>query len=104
MYSVEKPELKWTQKLIDNIEYAKTTFQEKSVKYLRVNEPQSSFSLGYSKQTLQYANMINADLISMMAVPAKEHLYFADGDKEQILTNKTKIPVLSTSSASCTNS
>ncbi len=100
LYSVEKSELKWTQNLIDNIEFAKTTFENNSVKYLRVNEPQSSFSLGYSRQTLQYANMINADLIAMMSVPAKEHLYFADGDKEQILTNKAKIPILSTNNAS----
>lgn len=97
IYSVEKPGLAWTQKLTDNIRLCETTFEKKSVKYVRVNETQTSFSLGYSKQTLEYAARIKADLIAMMSVPAKEHFYFADGDKEQLLTNKYLIPVITIS-------
>jgi nucleotide-binding universal stress UspA family protein len=97
LYSVEKPEIKWTDQLISNITLAESAFKDSNTRYVRVNEAQSSFSLGYSKQTLNYAAQINADLIAMMAVPAKEHFYFADGDKEQIITNKMLIPVMSTS-------
>lgn len=98
LYSVEKPELKWTQQLTANISLAETAFEKAGVKYIRVNEPQAGFSLGYSRQTLRYAEAIHADLIALMSVPAKEHFYFADGDKEQLITNKGLIPVISTSS------
>jgi hypothetical protein len=32
-----------------------------------------------------------------MAIPTPEHYYFADSDKEMLLTNEFGIPVLSTS-------
>lgn len=97
LYAVEKPEIKWTDQLILNITNAEAAFKKAAVKYIRVTEKQSSFSLGYSKQTLSYAGTNKTDLIALMAVPAKEHFYFADGDKEQIITNKLLIPVFSTS-------
>jgi len=97
LYSIEKPEMKWTGQLIDNIKLAEATLEKESVKYIRVNEKLFSFSIGYSKQTLQYAKTIDAGLIAIMSSPAKEHIYFADGDKEQLITNKFLIPVISTS-------
>lgn len=97
IYSVEKPELKWSDRLIANINLAESELKKAAVQYTRVNEPQSQFSLGYSKQTLEFASRIQADLIALMSVPAKEHFYFADGDKEQIITNRFNIPVISTS-------
>ncbi len=97
LYSVEKPEIKWTDRLIANINLAQTEFEKAEVKYTRVNELQSKFALGYSRQTLEFASRVRADLIALMSVPAKEHFYFADGDKEQIITNKINIPVISTS-------
>lgn len=97
LYSVEKSEMKWTSRLTENIELAESELKKAGVQYQRVNEKQVSFSIGYSRQTLEYAARINADLIALMSVPAKEHFYFADGDKEQIITNKLNIPVISTS-------
>lgn len=97
LYAVEKPEIEWTEQLKSNIAKAETAFKNAGVNYKKVTERQSSFSLGYSRQTLSYATTNSSDLIAMMAVPAKEHFYFADGDKEQIITNKSLIPVISTS-------
>jgi len=97
LYSIEKPEMNWTQQLIDNIKLAETTFKKEGVTYIRINEKFYSYSIGYSKQTLQYAQNIDAGLIAIMSSPAKEHIYFADGDKEQLITNKYRIPVLSAS-------
>ncbi len=97
LYSIEKPDMKWTRQLIDNIKLAETTFEKESVKCIRVNEKLYSYSIGYAKQTLQYAKNIDAGLIAIMSSPAKEHIYFADGDKEQLITNKFFIPVISTS-------
>lgn len=97
LYSIEKPNMAWTQQLLKNINLAETTFEKERVNFIRVNEKFNSYAIGYSKQTLQYAQNIDAGLIAIMSSPAKEHIYFADGDKEQLITNKYRIPVLSAS-------
>lgn len=98
LYSIQKPELIWSQKLLENITIAKQIFDDSGVRYLRVNEPQMAFSLGYSKQTLHYANTAaHADVIAMMSIPAPGHFYFSDEDKENLITNISLIPVISIS-------
>ena len=61
-----------------------------------MKEEQSSFSVGYSKQILDYAKRLNMSLVAFMANPTQEHYYFADSDKVVMLTNDALIPVLST--------
>ena len=97
LYTIEKPGQEWPEKLKSNIEKAKEIFDDHKIRYIRVNEQASTYSVGYSKQTLKYAEGISADMISLMSMPTKEYHYFADGDKEQLLTNKAGIPVLCTS-------
>jgi nucleotide-binding universal stress UspA family protein len=93
LYTIEKPELEWSKELIANIEKAKHAFETHKIKFQRVSEKQTTFSVGYSKQILQYAHRISADVIALMSVPTDEHYYIADSDKESILTNAMKIPV-----------
>lgn len=97
LFSIEKPGIKWSPGLTGNIDLAISEFKKSSVKYLRINEPESAYAIGFSRQTIEYARRVEADLIALMSVPSKEHFYFADGDKEQIITNKYNIPVISTS-------
>ena len=94
---MEKPGAEWTDKLKANIELAKQKFEENKISYTRVNEDQSTFSVGYSKQILQFAKTVHADMIALMSIPTKEHYYFADIDKESLLTNDASIPILCTS-------
>ena len=94
IYTIEKPGQEWPEQLKSNIEMAKEMFDAKRIKYIRVNEQASTYSIGYSKQTLQYAERIGADLISLMSMPTREYHYFADSDKEQLLTNEAGIPIL----------
>jgi hypothetical protein len=97
LYTIEKPGQEWPEKLKSNIEKAKDTFDAHNIKYFRVNEHATTYSVGYSKQTLKYAEREGADLICLMSMPTKEFHYFADTDKEQLLTNEAGIPVLCTS-------
>ncbi|MEA3477811.1 MAG: hypothetical protein U9R60_06500 [Bacteroidota bacterium] len=46
---------------------------------------------------LQYTDNVGADLISLMSMPTKDYHYFADSDKERLLTNEAGIPILCTS-------
>ncbi|MCF8379415.1 MAG: universal stress protein [Bacteroidales bacterium] len=97
LYTVQKPGNEWTIKFRENIKLAKESFEKAGVNYIRVTEDQQSFSVGYSKQIMAYAKTNGIDLISMMTIPTRENYYFADSDKEHILTNDAKIPVLCSS-------
>jgi hypothetical protein len=97
VYTVEKPGFTWSDTLKQNIEKAISEFKAKAIKYHRVNEPQTAYSPGFAKQILQYAEKINAGMIAVMSVPTSEYYYIADSDKERLLTNDHKIPVLAVS-------
>lgn len=97
LYSIEKPGVEWPEKLKENLAMAMEIFDAEKVDYVRVNEEQSGFSTGYSKQILDYAKRMGADLISIISVQSKEFFNIADADKEQLLTNSLNIPILCTS-------
>lgn len=97
LYTVQKEGQDWSDELKRNIDLAKSEFEKNQVRYQRVNQSQTTYSLGYSKQILKYAVEVNADLIAVMSVPTPEHYYFADADKEMLLTNEAAIPILCTS-------
>ena len=99
LYSISKPGFEQTEKLRDNISLAEARFSEKGIRYKRVSEDQSVFSVGFAKQTLLYAGKTGTDLITVMVNPTRENYYFADSDKESILTNDMGIPVLCASNA-----
>lgn len=94
IYSIERPGFEWPEMLIKNIEKTRAIFDENGIKYLRVNEKQTVLSVGFAIQTLQYAKKINADMIAIMSVSSEEYHYFAQQDKENLLTNESGIPVL----------
>lgn len=78
---------------------AEERFAEKGISYKRIDEDQNVFSVGFAKQTLNYASAQRANLISIMVNPTQENAYFADSDKEAILMNEHCIPILCTSDA-----
>ena len=99
LYSISKAGFEQTDKLKENIKLAEQCFSEKGINYKRVAEDQNVFSVGFAKQTLKYSSEIRADLITIMVSPTRENYYFADSDKEAILTNENCIPVLCASNA-----
>jgi nucleotide-binding universal stress UspA family protein len=96
LYTAEKPGQEWSPELKANIELARTEFEKAGVRYKRVNEKQTTFSLGFAKQILKYSTQAKADLIAVMSIPTPENYYFADSDKELLLVNEPGIPILCT--------
>ena len=96
LYTTEKPGQEWSDALKSNIELARREFESQGIRYKRVTEKQTTFSMGYAKEILKYAKSVNADLISVMSIPTPEHYYFADSDKEMLLVNEAGIPILCT--------
>lgn len=94
IYAVERPGEEPSIKTLSNIEKAKSTFTNAGVAFREVKEDPTVYSVGYAKQTIEHAKSSNADLIAIMSVSSKEHYYFAQADKERILTNESRIPVM----------
>jgi nucleotide-binding universal stress UspA family protein len=94
IYSIERPGFKSPDQLKKNLQRTTDLFDEKGVRYVRINEKQTVLSVGFAIQTIQYAQKSGADLIAIMSITSEEYHYFAQQDKENLLTNKDGIPVL----------
>jgi hypothetical protein len=94
IYSIDRPGFGLPEQLVKNLELTKTLFEENGIRYKRINEKQTVLSIGFANQTLQYAQKAGADMIAMMSVSSEEYHYFAQQDKENLLTNESGIPVL----------
>jgi hypothetical protein len=96
IYSIERPGFDWPDTLKRNLEKTKALFHKNGIAYTRVNEKQTVLSIGFAQQTLQYAQKVSADMIAVMSVSSEEYHYFAQQDKENLLTNEGGVPVLCT--------
>jgi nucleotide-binding universal stress UspA family protein len=94
IYSIERPGFEWPEQLKKNLDTTRSIFEENGIRHIRVNEKQTVLSVGFARQTLQYAEKNGADMIAMMANSSEEYHYFAQQDKENLLTNDAGIPVL----------
>jgi nucleotide-binding universal stress UspA family protein len=94
LYSINKPGFTWPEQMKRNIDNAMSLFKTRGIQVIRIKEDQTLYSLGYAKQTLNYAKSINADGICMISVPSYEYYYFAQADKETMLENEFRIPIL----------
>lgn len=97
IYSVTRPGEELSAEIQNNIKITKEIFAEKKIAFSRVKDDASVISVGFAKQTLQYAHSVNAGLISIMSVKSEEHYYFAQADKETMINNSYQIPVLCSS-------
>jgi len=94
IFSIERPGFEWPEQLKKNLEKTRAIFEENGISHIRINEKQTVLSVGFARQTLQYAQKTGADMIAMMANSSEEYHYFAQQDKENLLTNDSGIPVL----------
>lgn len=68
--------------------------QSDGIRHTEVNEPSTSFSVGFAKATIEYAQRVGAGAIAIMAMASDEFRYIADPEKERILANEARIPVI----------
>jgi len=80
---------------VENISKTKAFLDEKGIKWNYVEQDSHSFSVGYSKETLEYLSHENIDLVAIMA--ESSHAVGSltpDMDKENILHNEKGVAVL----------
>ncbi|MCB9165002.1 MAG: universal stress protein [Flavobacteriales bacterium] len=68
--------------------------EDAGVRHTEANEPSTSFSVGFAQATIDYAEKVGAGALAIMAHASDEYRYIADAEKERMLTNGPRIPVL----------
>ncbi|OYU94241.1 MAG: hypothetical protein CFE21_16775 [Bacteroidetes bacterium B1(2017)] len=94
VYEIDKPGLDLESQLDKNKEKTKSYFTENKVPFYKMLDGIKVISVGYSRQTLEYARENSISLISLMSNISKNDLLFGVGDKENFLVNPYGIPVL----------
>ena len=67
---------------------------KEGIKHQEVNEPVGKFYEGFALRTIRYATNVGASCIAIMAQSSGEHKKIADQEKQDLIMNKTGIPVL----------
>lgn len=78
-----------------NFELAKKHFKERGVKWSQIKEKSHGASIGFAKQTLEFANDHGIQVIAMLSEISDYGTIMLKADKEAILTNDFGISVFS---------
>lgn len=93
-YEIERPLIAPDPELLKNMKDAKEFFQTSNNRFSEVKEDSKVISVGYARQTINYAEENKFDIISLMSDVPMEDAYIGRTDKENFLTNAAGIPVL----------
>ena len=94
IYQLVRPGESPSDELLNNKLRMEDRLKKEGVALKIVDEPSTSFSVGFSWPTIDYAKRVGAGCIAIMSVASEEYRYIADAEKERLLTNEPGIPVL----------
>ena len=77
-----------------NFEAAKKIFKAKGIRYSHVKEEPNNHSMGFARQTLDYAVKNGIGLIATPSEVVDNGFLMLKSDKELLLTNEQGIPIL----------
>ncbi len=78
----------------ENFEAAKKVFKAKGIRFSHVKEEPNNHSMGFARQTLDYAVKNGISLIATPSEVADNGFLMMKSDKELLLTNAQGIPIL----------
>lgn len=94
VYQLIRPNESPSDELLSNKVTMLERLTAEGIRHVEVNEPSTLFSIGFAEPTIRYAERIGAGCIAIMAQASDEYRYMADAEKERMLTNTPRIPVL----------
>jgi nucleotide-binding universal stress UspA family protein len=94
IYSIKRPNEDPSDILIQNTQLTISKLKERDILFKEVSEESNMVSFGFAKQTIRYAEEHKVDLIAIIPNSSIDHAYFANADKEQLLTNPQGIAIL----------
>lgn len=94
VYQVMRPGEQPSDQLLKNKLLMLQHLQTSGVSAKEVNEPSTTFSVGFAEQTAKYAAAAGATCIAIMARASDDYRWIADAEKERLLLNESGVPVL----------
>lgn len=94
VYQLLRPGEEPSEQLLDNKALMLARLSHEGIRHVEANEPSTAFSVGFASATIAYAKRIGAGAIAIMAHASDEYRYIADAEKERLLANDARIPVL----------
>ncbi|MBL7955461.1 MAG: universal stress protein [Flavobacteriales bacterium] len=94
VYQLNRPGETPSPELLANKQKMIARLHAENLRHEEVNEPSTAFSIGFADATIRYAERVGAGAIAIMAHASDEYRYIADAEKERILANEPRIPVL----------
>lgn len=93
IYEINRPGSDFENLLATNTQLAKEYFSAHNIPFASVLDELQVLSVGYSRQTVEYASNNGISIISLMANVSKNDVLFGMGDKENFLVNERGIAV-----------
>ncbi len=81
------------QEILQNFDAAKKAFKAKGIRFSHVKEEPNNHSMGFARQTLDYAAKNGIGLIATLSEVADNGFLMLKADKELLLTNTQGTPV-----------
>jgi nucleotide-binding universal stress UspA family protein len=94
VYQLIRPGETASPELLANKQRMIERLRAEGLRHEEVNEPSSLFSIGFAEPTIRYAQRVGAGAIAIMAHASDEYRYIADAEKERLLVNDARIPIL----------
>lgn len=94
LYEIDRPGNEFQDIINQNSENAEQYFTTQNIPFTKVMEDTKVMSVGFSRQTINYALANQISLISLMASISKNEILFGAGDKESFLVNEQGVSIL----------
>ena len=95
IFTVIKPGTELSDAIVENINKTKSYLESKGIGYDNIQVEASTYSVGYSHETIKYAENNSVDLVAIMTSVTEQNRYFGKMDKENLLVNEDGIAILS---------
>lgn len=93
-YEIDKYVGEAEKEIRENFDAAKKIFKAKGIRYSQVKEEPNNHSMGFARQTLDYAVKNRIGLIATPSEVVDNGFLMLKSDKELLLTNEQGIPIL----------
>lgn len=94
LFAIEKPGVPIGEKMLTVARASQDYFDEKNVKHSYVEIESAHYSIGYSRDTIEYAANNAVDVISILTRVSEDNAHFGGLDKENLVLNEEGIAVL----------
>lgn len=93
-YSIDRPASEVSRTILDDIKAAQDKYSAEGIVNTRTVEEVKSFSVGFAKQTIEYAENVGAQVIAVMSSDVGKLSFISSVDRENLINNDKGISIL----------